>query len=86
MKNVLCVKWGNKFSAGYVNRLYSMVERHLSLTHRFICLTEDPIGLNSEIETRPLLRTELKYSYTKFELFEKQLHDITGQILFLDLD
>ena len=86
MKNVLCVKWGNKFSAEYVNKLYSMVERHLSLPHRFVCLTEDPTGLNSEIETKPLLRKELKHSYTKFELFEKELHDITGQILFLDLD
>ena len=86
MKNVLCIKWGNKFSAGYVNRLYSMVERHLSLSHRFVCLTEDTTGLNSEIETKPLLRKDLKHSYTKFELFEKKLHDITGQILFLDLD
>jgi hypothetical protein len=86
MKNVLCIKWGSKYSADYVNKLYSMVERHLSLSHRFVCLTEDTTGLNSEIETRPLLRTELKWSYTKFELFEKELHDITGQILFLDLD
>ena len=86
MKNVLCIKWGSKYSADYVNRLYNMVERHLSLSHRFICLTEDPMGLNAEIEARPLLRTDLKYSYTKFELFEKELHDITGQILFLDFD
>ena len=86
MKNVLCIKWGSKYSADYVNRLHSMVERHLSLSHRFVCLTEDITGLNSEIETRPLLRTDLKHSYTKFELFEKKLHDITGQILFLDLD
>ena len=49
-------------------------------------MTEDTIGLKAEIETRPLLRTDLKHSYTKFELFEKELHDITGQILFLDLD
>ena len=86
MKNVLCIKWGSKYSVEYVNKLYSMVQRHLSLTHRFICLTEDSMGLNAEIETRPLLRNDLKYSYTKFELFEKKLHDITGQILFLDLD
>jgi hypothetical protein len=86
LKNVLCVKWGSKFSADYVNRLYNMGERHLTLTHRFICLTDDPTGLHPLIETRPLLRKELKHSYTKFELFEKKLHDIEGQILFLDLD
>ena len=71
MKNVLCIKWGSKYSADYVNKLYSMVERHLSLSHRFVCLTEDTTGLNSEIETKPLLRNDLKHSYTKFELFEK---------------
>ena len=64
LKNVLCVKWGSKFSADYVNRLYNMVERHLTLTHRFICLTDDPTGLHPLIETRPLLRKELKHSYT----------------------
>jgi len=86
MKNVLCIKWGSKYSAEYVNKLHSMVQRQLSLTHRFICLTEDSMGLNAEIEVRPLLRPDLKYSYTKFELFEIELHDIIGQILFLDLD
>ena len=49
MKNVLCIKWGNKFPADYVNKLYRMVERHLSLPHRFVCLTDNTTGLNSEI-------------------------------------
>ena len=66
LKNVLCVKWGSKFSADYVNRLYNMVERHLTLTHRFICLTDDPTGLHPLIETRPLLRKELKKRLVSF--------------------
>ena len=41
MKNVVCIKWGEKYSAEYVNRLYGMVQRQLSLPHRFVCLTED---------------------------------------------
>ena len=86
LRNVVCIKWGSKYSAEYVNKLHSMVERNLSLPHRFICLTDDSTGLNSEIETKLLLRKELKWSYTKFELFEKRLQDILGQILFLDLD
>jgi alpha-N-acetylglucosamine transferase len=85
LKNVVCVKWGEKYSAEYVNKLYSMVQRHLSLPHRFVCLTEDSRGLDSDIQTRPLKR-DLKDSYTKFELFEKKLQDILGQVLFLDLD
>ena len=86
MKNVVCIKWGEKYSAEYVNRLYGMVQRQLSLPHRFVCLTEDSTGIDSVIETLPLIRTDLKHSYTKLQLFLNPLHDIQGQILFLDLD
>jgi len=43
--NVLCMKWGNKYPADYVNRLYSMVARNMQRPFRFICLTEDSVGL-----------------------------------------
>tara|TARA_B100001778_G_C18491997_1_gene585505 strand:- start:244 stop:957 length:714 start_codon:yes stop_codon:yes gene_type:complete len=86
MRNVVCVKWGTKYSADYVNRLYGMVQRQLSLPHRFVCLTEDTAGIDSAIETLPLLRNDLKHSYTKLQLFLNPLHDIEGDILFLDLD
>ena len=42
--NVLCMKWGNKYPADYVNRLYSMVARNMQRPFRFICLTEDSVG------------------------------------------
>ena len=37
---VLCMKWGTKYGPEYVNRLYSMVRRHLNGDFRFICLTD----------------------------------------------
>ena len=86
MRNVVCIKWGDKYSAEYVNKLYGMVQRHLSLSYRFVCLTEDSTEIDSEIETLPLIRTDLKHSYTKLQLFLNPLHDIRGQILFIDLD
>ena len=49
MKNVLCIKWGSKYSADYVNNLYSMVERHLSLSHRFVCLCFNRVAHKSNI-------------------------------------
>ena len=52
LRNVVCIKWGSKYSAEYVNKLHSMLERNLSLHHRFISLTDDSTGLNSDIETR----------------------------------
>jgi len=50
--NVVCLKWGIKYDREYVNRLYSMVERNLTIPHRFICVTDDPRELNPAIETR----------------------------------
>ena len=51
-RNVICIKWGDKFGADYVNRLYKMVERNLTLEHRFVAL---PINLR-------VLIKELKFA------------------------
>ena len=49
-KNVICMKWGTKFGAEYANRLYKMVEKNLTVPHRFVCFTDDPTGLDAGIE------------------------------------
>ena len=54
MVNVLCMKWGTKYSADYVNTLYSMVARNMSIDFRFVCLTEDGAGLHEKVEVFPL--------------------------------
>lgn len=43
--NVVCVKWGTKYGAEYVNNLAAMVARNLSVAHKFICYTDDATGL-----------------------------------------
>ena len=52
--NVICMKWGRLYGPEYVNNLHSGVTRHLKRPHRFVCFTDDPLGLNSAIETFPL--------------------------------
>ena len=56
-KNVICIKWGTKFGPEYVNRLYKMVQKNLSLPHRFVCFTDSAEGLaEGEVsETRECL-------------------------------
>ena len=49
-RNVICIKWGNKFGADYVNRLYKMVEKNLTLEHRFVCFTDDSKGIVEGVE------------------------------------
>ncbi|HEY7885773.1 MAG TPA: glycosyltransferase [Cellvibrionaceae bacterium] len=95
--NILCVKWGNKYGPEYVNKLFSMVSRHLSLPFRFICLTDNPEGIKPGIDVKPIpsvgfedfdLRKpwSLNHGWLKVTSFAKPLHDITGPTLFLDLD
>ena len=44
MKNVICMKWGDKFGPEYVNRLHRMVEKNLTIPHRFVCFTDNGDG------------------------------------------
>lgn len=84
--NVLCIKWGTKYPAEYVNKLHSMVERHLSLPHRFVCLTDDATDINPQVECIPLLTEHLTGWWHKLSIFQSDVHDLTGPTVFLDLD
>lgn len=89
--NVLCMKWGTKYSADYVNKLQRMVARHLTRPHRFVCLTDDVAGLSSGVECFPIPAIPVDISgpergWTKISTFSKTLYDLKGTCLFLDLD
>jgi hypothetical protein len=49
------VKYGTKYGADYVNKLYYGVKNNLTLTHKFYCFTEDPTGLDKNILIKPLM-------------------------------
>ena len=49
MLNVVCVNWGLKFKPKYVQVLYNMVQRHLTIPHKFILFT-DRIKFHKEME------------------------------------
>jgi hypothetical protein len=83
--NVVCIKWGTKFSPEYVNNLFRGVRRHLTLPHRFVCLTDDPRGIDPGVEIKPLT-DGLPGWWNKLTLFKPQPYDLTGTILFFDLD
>ena len=51
---VVCVKYGTKYGADYVNKLYFGVKTNLSLPHKFACFTEDGEGLDKNISVIPL--------------------------------
>ena len=60
MLTVCCWKWQpldgfpTQYSADHVNRLQSEVRKHYSAPHRFMCVTDNPMGLHPSIEVVPL--------------------------------
>jgi len=80
---VTCLKLGNKYSADYVNKLFHMVERHLTIPHRFVCVTDDPADV--ECETIPYIDS-LPGWWGKLTFFKKRPYDFKGRMLYLDLD
>ena len=53
MQNIVCVKWGQKFSPAYVNNLYKGVINNTKEKVHFYCLTDDSTGLLKGIEVIP---------------------------------
>ena len=81
--NIVCVKWGDKYSAEYVNKLYSMVLKNsCGLSINFHCYTDDPIGIRKEINIVKI-KTDLTHWWLKLDLLK--LFDKGENILF-DLD
>lgn len=81
---VLCLKHGTKYSSDYVNRLYNMVARNCTLDYEFVCLTNDPAGLNTKIKSLPL-PSGISGWWCKPYMFSKDL-PLNGTVLYMDLD
>tara|TARA_B100000674_G_scaffold110022_1_gene81351 strand:- start:1606 stop:2334 length:729 start_codon:yes stop_codon:yes gene_type:complete len=89
--NVICMKWGDKYSADYVNILFNMVSRNLNKPFKFVCFTDDPIGIDPRVHILDLPSLNLpnnipERGWLKLTTFSKNLADLQGQALFLDLD
>lgn len=95
--NILTLKWGKMYSSEYVNRVYRGVRRHLHRPFRFVCVTDDPSGLQPGIEAVAFpakpdwLPLNARYHgwpniYVKLLVFERGFADLQGPTLFLDID
>jgi len=85
MVNVICVKWGDKFASGFVNRLFTMVKRNLNYDFRFYCYTDDSKNIREEVNIIEIPNdNELEVWWNKLALFQKGMFE--GTCLFFDLD
>ncbi len=90
---ILSMKYGRAFPADYVNVLYNASRKALKQPARFVCLTDDPAGLLSEIEVFPIPDPGLSPQdwfrpgvWPKVSLFDGAFHGLRGRALFIDLD
>ena len=88
---VVCVKYGTKYGANYVNRLASMVRRQSSVDVDFFCLTDDPAGLEVGIRTLPLPRMnilgqDISGWWQKLAMFREKIDELGSHLLYFDVD
>lgn len=92
VKQIICIKWGTKYGADYVNKLYGMVARHTTPPFRFICFTDKTDGIRNEVECQGLppldipMPTNTLGKWPKSRLWSKTLGNVSGTVLFIDLD
>jgi len=84
MINFICLKWGDKYSAEFVNKLYAMLSRHYD-NFTLHCITEDATEVNSNIEIIPLPNDNLEKWWWKMWLFNEEWMTLDNAV-FLDLD
>ena len=93
-KLVVCMKWGERYGAEYVNRLWRSVRRHVTGEVQLVCFTDDAKGVDKAVDCRPLpafkgVRKDLAVKpWRKLSLWMADLgEDLSGRdALFLDLD
>ena len=88
MLNFICLKSGTKYSPEYVNKLYNMIQRHLTVPHRFVCFTELPEGIDPKIEIRPLPQNKphLQGWWFKPYIFKADHFEQGDVNFYMDLD
>jgi hypothetical protein len=85
------MRWGTAYGVGYANKLFSMVRRNTERPLRFVCFTDDPAGLHPDIAAHDLPAIDLPATHRwkpwrKIGLWQRELADLEGDFLFLDLD
>lgn len=89
--NILCLKYGTRYPAEYVNKLLAGVTRNLKRDFRFYCCTDDPEGIDPRVHIIPFpdnpgIKRGWPDVLVKLMLTRDGFGDLIGPTLFLDLD
>ena len=83
---IACLKHGSKYNADYVNTLYAMCKRNMTLPFEFVCFTENQTDLNKEIRIEPLPQHRGLQGWWYKPMFFNPDLILQGTVLFIDLD
>jgi len=91
VQTVICIKWGSRYGSEYVNRLLSMIRRHSQRDTRLVCFTDYADGIDPAVQIWPLPEINIpdrvaRLPWRKVSLWQSPLADLSGDVLFLDLD
>ena len=91
MQTIICMKWGVRYNYNYVNNLYDSIKRHTNKKTQLICFTDDQSNIHKEVICKPLpyIKIPKEISETpwrKLSIWKYPLHELKGDVLFLDLD
>ncbi|GHA90532.1 hypothetical protein GCM10009069_11850 [Algimonas arctica] len=91
MQTVICMKWGTRYGPEFVNRMWAAVQRNTARPTRLVCLTDDVTGIDAAVHCHPIPDINLPLDlintpWRKLTLWQAPLADLSGDVLFLDLD
>ncbi|DAZ94408.1 TPA: hypothetical protein N0F65_003437 [Lagenidium giganteum] len=87
VSTVVCVKWGTKYGAEYVNKLNRSIRRHSANPMQFVCLTDDPTGLDMDDIQCLTLDEGWTGWWNKAQVFSPRvLSQLPGKCVYIDLD
>jgi hypothetical protein len=92
-RQFICMKWGSKYPATEVNRLFRALQRVATGPFVLHCVTDDSTGIAPEVRTLPIPdlpiigNAVMNRGWRKLTLFAPELRaKLNGSMLYLDLD
>lgn len=86
MVNFVCLKWGTKYDASFVNRLYTMIARNCKVPFTLHCCTEYSTDIRDEVNIIPLpMEYCLETFWWKLWISSNEF-PLKGKCVFFDLD
>lgn len=91
-KQIICINWGTKYGAPYINRLYQMVKANITPPFRFVAFTDTRDGVHADVDCFDLpempgfMPERTIGQWPKSRLWASELGDLEGPFLFIDLD